>query len=378
MNFLIQIYFKMQVSGKSKKIISQELIEEEEILEPVSNRIESYKNFNPLRLSFKKPDQKIIPNNENNPSAQNQFYYQIPLIYNYGTSKNRNLSTFYLEGCEFKSNNGIITKPSPNGRQESSIMIIFDKSEDNIEFINIMDKIHESCAKILYENRGIVKLSYFDYKMAEATGLKKLIFRKRDELTNEIIEDRDPSMFLKLFNYEKDGKKNQTAFTGVNGKLIPWSTLVNTEITFIPLFQIKSIYVGGGKASIQTSVISAIVTSIKPKANVIKQLNTLETLRKNNPYLQDIFSEQLENISIEKSKLQKEAQNFAEAIEKEQEELGIKDTKEIEKEKEKEKELKNTKFVNNNTNDSDSKIQEIVKKIPIRNKIPIVNNSDEE
>jgi hypothetical protein len=269
----------------------------------INQEYATYTDFTVSRLSCTPSEQKTIPGTgpQSKPASPPQYYYQIPLMYNFGTQENRILNDFLFEGCELETNFGIQSKPSQSGRVEHSIMCRFDlNNKEHVSFIESIGNIHAGCAYILSQMKGQVKLYNFNPEMAEATGLKNPVYRARDELTGEVIQGRSPSIFLKLFNRGKGTMTEQTLFTGLDGKPISWTLLQGVEMKFIPLIHVKRIYVGGGKASIQMEVLSAIVTCVRARNTTSRQLGTIQRLQHDNPELADTVAAQLAKLSLDR------------------------------------------------------------------------------
>lgn len=272
----------------------------------VNQDYSTYIDFTVTRLSCTTSEQKTIPGTgpQATPPSPPQYYYQIPLMYNFGTDENRHLKEFFFEGCELNTQFGIQSKPGQSGRIEHSVMCRFDSNnQEHNNFIEAVGQIHAGCAYILSQMKGSVKLYNFNAsspQMAEATGLKNPIYRARDEVTGEVIQGRSPSMFLKLFSRGKPPLIEQTLFTGLDGKPIPWALMKGVEMKFIPLIHVKRIYVGGGKASIQMEVISAVVTSIRARNTTSLQIGTIQRLQHARPELADSVAAQLAKLTIDR------------------------------------------------------------------------------
>lgn len=266
----------------------------------------TYTDFTVTRLSCTPSEQKTIPGTgpQATPPSPPQYYYQIPLMYNFGTAENRILNEFLFEGCEMDTQFGIQSKPGQSGRVEHSIMCRFDaNNQEHNRFIESVGQIHAGCAYILAQMKGAVKLYNFNAtspQMAEATGLKNPVYRARDEVTGEVIQGRAPSMFLKLFSRGKAPMVEQTLFTGLDGKPIPWALMQGVEMKFIPLIHVKRIYVGGGKASIQMEVVSAVVTSIRARNTTSRQMGTIQRLQHARPELADTVAAQLAKLTTDR------------------------------------------------------------------------------
>ena len=266
----------------------------------------TYTDFAVTRLSCTPSEQKTIPGTgpQAVPPSAPQYYYQVPLMYNFGTPEVRILTEFLFEGCEMDTQFGIQSKAGQSGRMEHSVMCRFDvNNPEHNRFIESIGQIHAGCAYILQQMKGAVKLYNFNAQtpqMAEATGLKNPVYRARDEVTGDVIQGRAPSMFLKLFSRGKAPMVEQTLFTDLNGKTIPWALMENVEMKFIPLLHVKRIYVGGGKASIQMEVVSAIVTSIRARGTATRQLGTAARLLENRPELADLVAGQLAKLTTDR------------------------------------------------------------------------------
>lgn len=280
-----------------------------QILTQMQNPYATYTDYTTVRLTCTPSEQKQIPNT--GPDAKGpdgkpqpspaQFYHLIPLMYNTGTEQQRALNDFLLEGCEMDTSVGIQSKSGQNNKVDHSIMCNFDiTNPEHDRFIRTMNQIHSGCAYILQAMKGAVKLYNFNAQMAEATGLKHPVYRPRDEVTGDPIQGRKPSMFLKLFSRGKPPMVEQTLFTGLDGKPIPWTLLRGVEMKFIPLIHVKRIYVGGGKASIQMEVVSAIVTSIRARNTSTKQIGTIDRLKQARPELVDLVAGQVAKLTIDR------------------------------------------------------------------------------
>lgn len=276
----------------------------------------SYKDYSGTRLSCSPPETKPIPGTgptPGNPNARPTNYYQIQLLYNYSVNEsNKILQDFMLEGCEMETSTGIQSRPAQSQqtatgqannappRMEHSIMCKFDPGNaDHNKFIETMSLVHGGCAFILSQYKGMVKMLDYNAQTPE-NGLKHPIYRARDETTGELLQGRAPSMFFKLFTRGKPPMVEQTLFTDLNMKPIPWSLLEGVEMKFIPLIHVKRIYIGGGKASLQMEVVSAIVTSLRARNTATRQSSTIERLKLERPELTDIISGQIAKLTADR------------------------------------------------------------------------------
>lgn len=256
----------------------------------------TYENYGNTKLNATKAEQKPIPGTgpQANPPSPPSFYNIIPLMYNTGTAENPILSDLQLEGCELVSTLGIQAKPGQQGRMDYSILAKFDlNNQDHLRMVECLNDLFEGCAYILETIKGTVKMFNFKASMAEATGLKHPVYKPRDEVTGDVIPGRAPSIYFKLFKRGKPPVMEQTLFTDLEGNPIPWELLEGVELKFIPLLHVKRMYVGGGKASIQMEMLSAVVTSVKARGTFTNQTDTINRLRKARPDLQESVAAQL-------------------------------------------------------------------------------------
>lgn len=270
-------------------------------------------------LTYQSPQQKNVP--KSNPP---QTYHEVPLQYNYGDTENPKVSEFLFEFPEVYSNGGIIEKPAQNGKIESSVMISLP--QDNPEtklLIERLEEIWTGCCAILNNFRGQIGLSRVNFKSADAAlaAFKQPVYFPVDKVTNERIQGRNPSMFLKCFrrgfgplqektNFVKPMKKtdakghpvfDENGEEEVDYESMDWELLKGVEMKFIPLVHIKKIYVGGGKASIQMEMVSAIVTYLSGRGTMIKNSATIKNLIKANPNLPNTLEEQIAKLTANRN-----------------------------------------------------------------------------
>ena len=271
---------------------------------PPPETLTDFASFGVARLTCTPAERKTIPGTgqEATPPSPAQYYYQIQLMYNFSADPEKPiLNELIMEGCEMESKFGIQSKPAQNGRMEHSIMTSFDMNNtDQSRFVETIGQIHGGCAYILQAMKGTVKMPNFNAQQAVATGLKNPIYRPYDEVTGDPIPGRAPSMFFKLFSRGKPPMVEQTLFTGLDAKPIPWGLLQGVEIKFIPLIHVKRIYVGGGKASVQMEVLSAIITSVRTRNTATRQTGTIQRLQQNRPQLLDQVAAQIAKITADR------------------------------------------------------------------------------
>lgn len=267
-----------------------------------------FNEYTTARITCSQPEKKTVPNtgqNANPPSAE-QNYHLIPLLYDYSTSPtSRVLNEFQLEAPELTTTHGIRSQVNvQSNRTDHSIMARFDVSNpEHARFLEVMNEIHAGCAQMINAYKGAVKMPHFNPNMAMATGFKDPIYRQLDELTGKPIEGRAPSYFFKLFSRGKPPFVEQTIFTGLDNKPIPWTVLQNVEMKFIPLLHFKRIYAAAGKASLQVEMISAVVTHIKGRGTASTQTATIARLQQARPELGDTVAAQVAKLTAERQEL---------------------------------------------------------------------------
>lgn len=261
----------------------------------------SFTDYTTQALSCTPPEKKTVPNTGGQTGKPEQNYNRIALMYDMGKDGKRAVNDFLLEGCEMESSIGIQSKLAQNGvSMEHSLMCRFDpNNEEQMRFLEVMGQIHAGSCYIVGQFKGPLKM--FDFNpQAPGQTFKSPVYRPRDELTGEFIPGRSPSMFWKLFSRGKPPMVEQTLFTDLEGKAIPWTLLQGVEMKFIPLIHIKNIYCGGKGCSLQIEIVSAIVTSIRARNTAVRNTATLQRLREARPELADQVAGQLAKLTLDR------------------------------------------------------------------------------
>ena len=259
-----------------------------------------YTNFNGSHVrDAAEPKDKTLQNGKIN-------YKEIPLQYNYGTPEHPIVGACFLECPEVLSFGGIVCKredPKPGAKEgdapyvkESySIMFTFDLQNDEcVKCLEKWDQLHKGACYALAKHKGKVGMFSFNPENP-GENLKNPLYYKMDPVTCERVAGRNPTVWVKLNVY----KSNKTLFTDVNGNVIDWALLTDVEVKMIPLIHAEKIYIGGGKASLQLKLASAIVTDIVPINTRSRQTATLDRL-KNKKGLADAVASQLAQMRMER------------------------------------------------------------------------------
>jgi hypothetical protein len=279
-------------------------------------RIVNFVEYTTARLSCTAPQQK---------TGGGQSYMSTPLFYNYSLTDKPELDSFDLEGPEMVASYGISAKehkddkdgkdgktgkdakeasPASGGEAgeqvkiDYSLMVKFNQNNpEHTALLNVFTQIHGGVAQIVDAFKELLGIPEFDKDKPSATGLKPMWSLPRDKMTKKIVQGRPITMYFKL----RPWGMGRTLFTGPNKVPIPWEMLTNVEMKFIPCFRIKSIYAsGGGKASIQIEMASAIVTGVEALGMSTKQVGTADRLNKARPELADKVSAQLAKIQADR------------------------------------------------------------------------------
>jgi hypothetical protein len=267
-------------------------------MEPIKTYI-TYDQFDVARLTSTQPEKKKVPGTGEKGVAE-QNYFQIPLMYDYGTPGKKILGEFKIEGPVMSSTVGIQTKPNLQGVMASTIGCVANiLNEDHKKFISDFDEIYQRSAELIYDVRIMVKLQYFNKECPRASKFNNPVYRPVDEATNQVIEGRNPSLYLKLFSRGKEPYGEQTLFTNLKGEPIPWNLLKNVEMKFIPLIHVKRIYVGGNP-SLQMELVSAVVVEARARNSFTQQTETLKKYQEENPDLADVLSAQLAKLATDR------------------------------------------------------------------------------
>jgi len=267
-----------------------------------SNEIDYYyTNFKGDHLQSIDPKEKSFETKNGKVS-----YKEIPLQYNYGTQESPIIDTCFFEGPILKCYGGINTKREdkpalkegdpPYVKESHSIMFTFDLlDEECVACLEKFEELHRSAAQQLGKFKGKVGLFDFNPEHPGST-FKNPIYWHRDTVTGERVKGKNPSLWVKLNHY----RNNKTLFTDLNETPIDWSLLTEVEMKLLPLIQVEKIYVGGGKASLQLKLVSAVVVDVAPVGTRTRQTRTIDRLRKKRGGLADAVASQLATLRMEK------------------------------------------------------------------------------
>lgn len=248
----------------------------------------NYKFFDPLRIIVEAVVPGEAKENKSIKFKQAAIKY-LHAQYGPGGQEFNIVERFLLEGPEMKSDRGLDDRVNKfSQKREKMIRTQFDpKSKDQTTFLAVLEEVYLAlCGEI---TRKAKDFGFHAGKTAAPVsnyGYKPLV-------SVPVDADGTPtgkaSMFLKTRFYAagmKDGVMkpdyNGTRFQDIDLNRMEDSDIVNSEITFIPVIDIKSIFAGVQKA-IQYSLSSAIITDCTPLSDVNAQVATATAYREANP-----------------------------------------------------------------------------------------------
>lgn len=264
--------------------------------------IVSYKDYVSDYLAASAPEKKVIPGTGGNTGKPEQNYHILPILYNYGSLDCLILNEFMLEGPELTSSLGVTSSPGHNNNQINyTLPTRFNLCDpEQVKFIDVMDKIYFDTAKLFHTHRVALRKPHFNCETPEVSDYKRPIYRPVDKSTGVVLEGRPPSMYFKLFKRGTPPMEQKTMFIDLNGQEIKWELLSGVEMRFIPLLHVKRIYLGSGAPSLQIELFSAVVKSVQSRGSIIKQQQTINRLRSDDPNLVDVLSAQLSALTAER------------------------------------------------------------------------------
>lgn len=237
------------------------------------------------------------------PNMKGQHYYSCAFDYNYGTAEKSLEGKFFLEGPELYSATGINSKESkPNengtggGGMYHYIYTVLNQTNPEVKkFTEVLEELYFMIAEGIQGRCPSAASVFRHYDPAKPQALfAELTPRPTDKLTGKPMPHKDPIMYVKLFKRGVGSSGSKTLFTRPDIKRtpIPWELLNNTEMRFIPLFVIESVYIGT-KISIQMKLKSAVVTAATRNGLDSIQLETVIRLNTERPDLAKEFEVQI-------------------------------------------------------------------------------------
>lgn len=116
---------------------------------------------------------------------------------------------------------------------------------EQLGFVKTLERIIEHSKKHLVSVRRSIR--EFDLKLSELKPMNKLIYRKRDKETGEVVDKYGPMIYPKLIETHKDGGKIYTEFYDLDDefqKLIDPRSLIGTSCYVRPVIKVEGIWIG--------------------------------------------------------------------------------------------------------------------------------------
>lgn len=258
-----------------------------------------YTDVVPQNIGCTSPEEKQVP-------KQPSKYHQVTLNYNFGTEKEPMLDNFLLQLPPVRST-GITEKDELDGRKSYSMYVPLTLNDDKVRlFLQKFQECYKRTAELLGSVKTQVKMFKFDpNNPGEGMHIyRHPIYWPIDKTTGEVINGKNPSMYLKLVKRGSGIYEEKTLFTGLNQQEISWDYLINVDMVFIPLVHVEKLYIGaGGKATLQLKVVSAVVKEIYARNTVSKQMATIDQLISSDSSAVSKFEEQLNKLYAQRNGL---------------------------------------------------------------------------
>jgi hypothetical protein len=267
----------------------------------IEDRIIDYRDFNPNNVLTK----PIVTKDFYYKNNYNVRYKELPLQYNYGDGEKMIVDDIYfqLPPCQTTGIQMVQDLYYPNDPPKFLMMLKFKLyDDDHIQCIKQIQSLHKVCCNLI--NKEKKELKMFDFN-PEYPGymFKSPIYYSRCQLTGNIQEGRNPSMFVKLMT----NRNNESLFTYPNINSIDkktnypqlepveWSLLEDVDMILAPLIKFEKIHIGQ-KASLQCKLVNALILNVVKRGSQTRQLSTYSNLILSQPHFPSIITSQLQHL----------------------------------------------------------------------------------
>jgi Protein of unknown function (DUF2738) len=123
---------------------------------------------------------------------------------------------------------------------------------NQVGFVKTLERLIEHSKAHLVKARRSIR--EFELEVTDLKAMNKLIYRKRDKETGEVIDKYGPMIYPKLIETRKDGGKIYTEFYDMDDeyqRLIDPRTLIGTSCYVRPAIKVEGIWIGSGKHALQ-------------------------------------------------------------------------------------------------------------------------------
>lgn len=217
-------------------------------------------------------------------------YRRIQFIYTYPDGKD---DTLILAGHDLPSGGIFVNVDKKNGSVSHSMSFDFndkllesENPDDDAVMIKVLDQIHAKCCQHCFNVKD--QLGFNWRSVISVEDMIKLIADNKRTKEKKIIPGRRCYAKLQEFKekLDKDGnvekpQKMITKFTDLNGKVIPYTDLVEKRCSVIPALAIEGLYIGA-KMSIQTKLNQGIVVAINGSSDQDHLSSAVERYKKKN------------------------------------------------------------------------------------------------
>lgn len=268
----------------------------------------NWQDFDPSRLvkssvETKQSKPRFDPSNPAKP-PESVSYGTMPIKYAYPTTNQRGeaceiVDVLCVEGPVLYSPVGITKKTQSADVESASLYTTFDlRDEEVASFVSdgsdgkppgFWETLYRACYDRLWEVKPNVPALGKITKKDHLEGIFPYpIFWQHDSQTGHILKGKNPCKYFNLLSYGKPGSvgRRETLFTiPVKDETNPaldqyqrfeWAELENVEMKFKPLIRFRQIFIGGGKASIQFEIVSAVVLDVVKANTQSAQRDTLD------------------------------------------------------------------------------------------------------
>jgi hypothetical protein len=123
---------------------------------------------------------------------------------------------------------------------------------NQLGFVKTLERLIEHSKAHLVKARRSIR--EFELEVTDLKAMNKLIYRKRDKETGEVVDKYGPMIYPKLIETRKDGGKIYTEFYDMDDeyqRLVDPRTLIGTSCYVRPAIKVEGIWIGSGKHALQ-------------------------------------------------------------------------------------------------------------------------------
>lgn len=208
-------------------------------------------------------------------------YFEIPLRF----EAEENIKDVFNLEFPMVTCAGIVERREADGRINYSVQVRFPLDVPEVKkFVDKWNNVlYPRLCQIIVDSKRHLGTTPLSVTMDTIIMIfKNPMYYPIDKLSGERIPGRDPSMFIKLFSYN-DGKY-RTNFFDIEKEVMEWKSMSgDVTVDFAPIVQLKKIYFGGGKLSLQMEMREALVTAIRKQRVESSQSELVDKFVKANP-----------------------------------------------------------------------------------------------